>query len=175
MTVSLKDPADIHYAVFPTTWEDESNRALEAERPPTGLPSTNEVHANLDTDEKSNEYRHRDRGCSNATFTGRGPIVLNDTLGIIASGVVPAATGDTISLVEKNTKSVPAANVAASATIAATTPGAEAQPKLPWRLSGGEVLEAAFRVEGLKAAKAYDVCIFTETPGSHGYGVCSAG
>lgn len=100
-------------------------------------------------------------GCDNATVSNRGPSALNESIGLVTSGVVPSAFPAGSGLTEGARKATPVAGAAAM-------PSTEGQMRLPWKLEAGGELEAVFRVEGLQAATVYDICLFTETPGSNG-------
>lgn len=180
MTVSLVALAEVHYAVFPTAPPKNSlTDATETEhhsKERFGAEGSNE---SVETDDSEGTEACVTWGCGNATAaTAWRAVALNGTRGLVTSGVVSSATS-AASLLEDMDRSKPAlegnANVAvASAMAAATTShphASEVQHAFAKKVLGGgeEAMEVVFRVEGLKAAEAYDVCLFTETPGSNGY------
>lgn len=173
VTVSLLALAEVHYAVFPAAFEDSVTDTMEAEHHSKGSFGAEDVSASVKTGDGKGREAYASWGCGNATTTGRGPVALNETQSLVASGVVSSATSAASLLVENVDRNpAPAGNVGvATATAAAATAHASGlQQAFAKRVSGGEeAIEVVFRVEGLKAAEAYNVCLFTETPGSNGY------
>ena len=173
VSVSLRIPAEVHYAVFPTIPEGVTKEAegqskgpfgVEGARHSEGLFGTEHASANVafgDIGEGKEAYVSW--GCGNATATARGGIALNGTRGLVTSGAVSSATS---AASNEDRKPVPAVAVAGANAIAATSQVSKTQQAFS---EGGEGMKVVFRVEGLKAAEAYNVCIFTETPGSNGY------
>lgn len=161
VTVSLLALAEVHYAVFPATSENSLTDAMENERHSKGLHEAENANGGVKTGDGKGKEAHASWGCGNATATGRGPVALNDTRSLVTSGVVS-------SLMENvNRKPAPEGNVSVASAVASATP--HASGAFAKRVSvGEEAMEVVFRVEGLKAAEAYNVCLFTETPGSNG-------
>lgn len=159
VTVSLAIPAEIHYALFPTTLKDADTKSTGREEPLVKLRD------GQGAEEDEGEVHHR-TGCANASFSGKGPAVLNETLGIVTSGVVPSVSIDLVH--GENSEHVWSVASGAAASGTSTSQRVQAQAMNAWSSSEGGGLQAVFRVEGLEAAKAYDVCLFSETPGSNG-------
>lgn len=107
-------------------------------------------------------------GCENATVSPEGKIALNKTQGLVASGVV--SLSQVVSSSAKPASEVVLEGDEATKAIAATGYETETIDLDVVDSSAGlkQVYEAVVRVEGLEAAKAYDVCLFAETPLSHG-------
>lgn len=149
VTVSLTAPAEVHYALFPTA---PSGREL-----PSGeLENKKLLRGVLGPGEKGIEVlveEHRNSGCANATLSRRGAASLNETAELVTSGIVPFAPRASLPH-RKAEAAPPVASIATSNLL-----------RLPWK---AQDLEVMFRVERLEAAKSYDVCLFTETPGSSG-------
>lgn len=115
----------------------------------------------IEEGEEEKEGGHHGRGCGNATVSDMGPPALNDSIGLVTSGVVLSAFHAGSGLAEN-------AHTAAPVSRATATPSTEDQTRVPWRNEAGGELGAVFRVEGLEAGTAYDICLFTETTGSNG-------
>ncbi|CAM9130121.1 unnamed protein product, partial [Laminaria digitata] len=179
VTVSLVALAEVHYAVFPTAPPKNSlTDATETEhhsKERFGAEGSNE---SVETDDSEVTEAYVTWGCGNATAaTAWRAVALNGTRGLVTSGVVSSATS-AASLHEDMDRSKPAlegnANVAVASAMAAATAShphaSEVQHAFAKKVLGGgeEAMELVFRVEGLEAAEAYDVCLFTETPGSNG-------
>ncbi len=164
ITASLASLAEVHYAVFPI------NATV---MPPEGggLRFDNaEEKREGSTDGGDEGLGHgRKWGCGDVYGAGgeeRKATALNDTFGLVASGVVSsAATAELLLLAtdEKETGTKPAS-------IGTSSPadGTSTKPTSS-RVLEGDDLEVVFRVDGLQPAQAYSVCLFTETPGSNGY------
>lgn len=159
----------MHYAVFPSTESnDQARHALSV----PALPLQTDHGGDIDEVDTINSLEHEegeeekeggyhDRGCGNATVSDRGPSALNDSIGLVASGVVLSAFHAGSGLAENEHTPSPVSRATA-------TPSTEDQTRLPWRYEAGGELGAVFRVEGLEAGTAYDICLFTETMGSNG-------
>ena len=164
MTVSLLALAEVHYAVFPAISEENLAGTMENERHSKGLYGAENANDSVRTSDGKGKEAHFSWGCGNATATTRGPVALNDTRGLVTSGVVS-------SLLENvNFKPAPEGNVAVASAVASATSYTSGVPHAFTKGVSGreEAMEVVFRVEGLKAAEAYNVCLFTETPGSNG-------
>lgn len=157
--------------MFPAASEDSLTDTMETEHHSKGSFGAEDVSASVYTGDGKGREAYASWGCGNATATGRGPVALNETRGLVTSGVVSSATRAASLLENVDRKPAPAGNVdVATATAAATSHASGLQQAFAKRVSGGEeAIEVVFRVEGLKAAEAYNVCLFTETPGSNGY------
>lgn len=164
ITASLASLAEVHYAVFPinatgTPPEVGGLRFDDAEEKREGS-----------TDGGKGDVGHgRKWGCGDVYGVGgekREATALNDTLGLVASGVVPsAATAELLrsAAAEKETGTKPASIGSAPPADGKSTKPASS------RVLEGDALEVVFRVDGLQPAQPYSVCLFTETPGSNGY------
>ncbi|CAM9139051.1 unnamed protein product [Hapterophycus canaliculatus] len=180
VAVSLESLAEVHYAVFtsPTAISPPGAHAKSASggdtlaqgRLDSGIGAAEEGLAGEDG---GTGFQDSALGCENvggAVDGLRAPTALNETRSLVASGMVPSTTiagmlvfaGD-----EESGVNAPASTVAASTT---TSVGADGKTQLlaASRLSEGDTLEVEFRVEGLQAAQAYSICLFTETPESNG-------
>ena len=165
VTASLASLAEVHYAVF-------SINATETPPEEGGLRFDDaQARREGTTDGGEGETGHgRTWGCGDVYRAGgekREAASLDETSGLVASGVVPStATAELLLLAatEKEVKTKPAAT-------SATPPEADAKSNKPVssRALEGNALEVVFRVEGLQPAQPYSVCLFTETPGSNGY------
>ena len=169
VTVSLASLAEVHYAVFPAQMPEET--------PPTGGDGPRVDHGEAGgnggpdgASEGGVGWDNKDLG-SGGVSAGVGgrreATALNDTVGLVVSGVVPsAATAGLLrsAFAERDAKAA-APGAAPSAAL-----GADGKSNTPAsaRSLEGRALEVSFRVEGLQAAQAYSVCLFTETPGSNG-------
>ncbi|CAN0194025.1 unnamed protein product, partial [Ectocarpus sp. 12 AP-2014] len=111
------------------------------------------------------------RNGSRAANGRRDPSALNETLGLVASGVIPstATAGLLLSAAEEDGrhKSAEISPAGATAATAVRSLGQSSLMAASRSLEGGG-LEVSFRVEGLQAAQAYSICLFTETPNSNG-------
>lgn len=182
VTVSLSSLAEVYYAVFqiPTTTTPREGDGLELDENEVE-PSSSATAADGDASDGEGGAMHaRDWGCgSDSGVVGdrREPKALNDTRGLVASGVVPSTkSADLLAMAaaaaEKGAAAIPAAVLPAAGVPAAATPlGAARQSNLlaASRSVDDDALNVMFRVEGLQAAQAYSICLFTETPGSNGY------
>lgn len=173
MTVSLSSLAEVHYAVFhiPTTTTPREGDGL-------GLDENELERESLASGGDGGAGYVRRWGCGSdgGVVGGRTePIALNGTAGLVASGVVPSTiTSDSLTLaaVDKGAATIPAAVPPAAGVPTTPTPlGATGQSSLlaASRSIDSDALEVVFRVDGLLAAQAYSICLFTETPGSNGY------
>lgn len=187
LTVSLSSLAEVHYAVFQiptTTTPREGNDGRGGLDEPTIESSSSATpvggRERLDgrDDQEGGAGYLRDLGCGrNSVMVGgrREPVALNDTTGLVTSGVVSSATtSDSLNMesAEKRASTIPAGVPPAAGVPATSTPlGATGRSGLlaASRSVDGDALEVMFRVEGLQAAQAYSICLFTETPGSNGY------
>lgn len=163
--VSLASLAEVHYAVFPVPTTET----------PTGDDGLSADHGEArghgpDGGEDGGVRDSSDWGCGNHTANvgeRREATALNDTVGLVVSGVIPSTTTAGLlhlAVAEKDSESVPGA-------APSTLPGAggkSSNTPASVRSLEGNALEVMFRVEGLQAAQAYSVCLFTETPGSNG-------
>ncbi|CBJ34147.1 conserved unknown protein [Ectocarpus siliculosus] len=187
VAVSLASLAEVHYALFPIPTTPDEDGLVEdtAKATPTG----DERASNGQADgggAAGGEVLTRggsggDGACSgdgwgsrngNGAVDGRrDPSALNETLGIVASGVIPstATAGMLLSAAEEDGTNKPV-EVSPAGAAAATAVRSNGHPSLitASRSLEGSGLEVAFRVEGLQAAQAYSVCLFTETPNSNG-------
>lgn len=147
--VSLTAPAEVHYALFPTTSSGRGLPSGESENKTllSGVPGPGEK----DTDALVEEQRNS--GCANATLSRRGAASLNDTAELVTSGVVHFAP-----------RASPPPRKAEAAPPVASIATSNVLPS-PWRVQD---LQVIFLVERLEPAKSYDICLFTETPGSSG-------
>lgn len=168
VTTSLPSPAFVHYAIFPAA----SLQKLPSRNGKDGSPAVSGArpqNGNEAAEESEWAVRHDVKdGCANATGSGRGAIALNETAGLVTSGVISAS---------RNSTSGNGIHAAAP-TVAATVEAEVAKP-LPISnavgleagqsaMDEGEPVEVVFDVGGLKASEAYDLCLFSETPGSNG-------
>ncbi|CAM9283759.1 unnamed protein product [Ectocarpus fasciculatus] len=187
VTVSLASLAEVHYAVFPipaTPGEDGLGQDT-ANAAPAG-----DEHASDREDgggaAAGGEVLTREGGGGGGACSGddwgsrngsgavdgrRDPAALNETLGLVASGVIPSTATASMLLSaagEDGTKKP--AELSPGGAAAATAAGSNGQPNLmaASRSLEGSGLEVAFRVEALLAAQAYSICLFTETPNSNG-------
>lgn len=157
----------MHYAIFPSTKSnDRAHQALSVSALPLQTKhadNTEEIDSSLGIEEGKGDKDdgYYSKGCGNATVSDRGPSALNDSIGLVTSGVVLSAFHAGSGLAEN-------AHTAAPVSRGVATTGTEDQTRLPWRLKAGEELGAVFCVEGLEAGTAYDICLFTETTGSNG-------
>lgn len=169
---SLQSPAGVHYAVFQASSAEvrpgdrlEGVPGILGARLPNGQPAETEESESMTRGDYHN-------GCANATVSGRGPLALNETAGLVSSGVVWVSRNRSSSGDDNGAGTPTAATAAgaADATIFTALPTSYAvrSSAVQSVLKGGNTVEAAFRVEGLKASEAYDLCLFTETPGSNG-------
>lgn len=168
LAASLETPAEVHYAVFPASNSDSGVGGMYP------VPS-----ADGGTTQRSDEGKLLQgvqerlddvfpRGCENVTVSLEGHVALNKTQGLVASGVV--SLSQVVSSGAKPASEVVLEGDEAAKAIAATGYGTETIDLDVVDSAAGlkQVYEAVVRVEGLEAAKAYDVCLFTETPLSHG-------
>lgn len=184
VTVSLESLAEVHYAVFPITsavspHADHAAPASGRDKPAQGrVDNGMDVEGERSTrDDKGAGSHGGALGCANigAAVDGMGmPAALNETRGLVASGVVASKTiAGMITLAGEGEAGVNAAAASSASAVAdstTTSVGAGGQSKslAASRLSEGDALDVEFRVEGLQAAQAYSVCLFTETPNSNG-------
>lgn len=169
VTASLASLAEVHYAVFPVqtpetpTGDDAGLRADHGE--PGGQGQGPEGAGEGGVGDNSGGL-----GSGSGASVGerREAAALNDTVGLVASGVVPStATAGLLILsaaAEKDAKAAPGA--APSSALGAD--GGKSNTPTSARSLEDNALEVMFRVEGLQAAQAYSVFLFTETPGSNG-------
>lgn len=149
VTVSLTAPAEVHYALFPTTSSGKGlpSGELENKKLLSGVLAPGEKYTEALVEE------HRNSGCANATLSRRGAASLNDTAELVTSGVVHFAP-----------RASPPPRKAEAAPPVASITTSNLLPS-PWKVQD---LQVMFLVERLEPAKSYDVCLFTETPGSNG-------
>lgn len=170
VTVSLLALAEVHYAVFPAAPKDGLTDTMGADRHFQESFGVEDASARVEKNRGTEKEAYVGWGCGNATATARGPVALNDTRGLVTSGIVSSATSAASLLANMNHKPASEGNVAVARALTATSHASGAQQAFAKRVSGGEeAMEVVFRVEGLKAAEEYNVCLFTETPGSNGY------
>lgn len=186
VTVSLASLAEVHYAVFPIpARHDQDGRGQDtATAAPVGdeRAFNGEADGEVLTREGGGGGGGADGACSGNGWGSRNgsggidgrrdPTALNETLGLVASGVIPSAATAAmlLSAAEEDGAKKPA-EVSTAGAAAATAIRSNGQPNLmaASRSLEGSGLEVMFRVEGLRAAQAYSVCLFTETPNSNGY------
>lgn len=195
LTVSLSSLAEVHYAVFQISTtttaaprEGDDGRGgldqhdMESSSSATPAGGGRERLDGRDDEEGGAGYL-LDWGCGGGGGSGvaggdrREPASLNDTVGLVTSGVVPSTTTDdllNLAAAEKGAATMPEGIPPAAGVPAISTPlGAPGRSGLlaASRLvdGDGDALEVMFRVEGLQSAQAYSICLFTETPGSNGY------
>ncbi|CAM9253016.1 unnamed protein product [Ectocarpus sp. 4 AP-2014] len=190
VTVSLASLAEVHYALFsiPATPDEDGLVEDTAKATPTGDERASNGQAD-GSGAAGGEVLTRggggggggDGACSGDGWGSRNgsgaddgrrdPTALNETLGLVASGVIPStATADLLlSAAEEDGTNKPAeiSPAGAKATTAVRSLG-QSHLMAASRSLEGSGLEVSFRVEGLQAAQAYSVCLFTETPNSNG-------
>lgn len=168
VTTSLPSPAFVHYAVFPAASSQETPPGDGADGSPT-ISGARPQDGNVAGVESEWAARnHVKGGCANATGSGRGAIALNETAGLVTSGVIFASRNSTSG--EGIYAAAPAVAATVEAEVAKPLPtsnivGLEAGQSA---MDEGEPVEVVFYVGGLKASEAYDLCLFSETPGSNG-------
>lgn len=164
VTVSLASLAEVHYAVFPVQTPDTP----AGDDGPRVDPGETGGHGPGGAGEGGTGYSSV-LGAGNVSVNAgerREAATLNDTVGLVVSGVVPTTTIAGFLLAaaaEKGAETLPGA--VPSAALGA---GGKANTPASAKSLEGNALEVMFRVEGLQAAQAYSVCLFTETPGSNG-------
>lgn len=164
VTVSLASLAEVHYAVFPVPTTE-----MRTEDGGVRMDIGEAIGHPPDDSGGSGVKNGSGWGCGNAgANVGErgGATALNDTAGLVVSGVVPSTTTAGLVLsaaTEKDSKTAP--GVVPSALLGADSKSSKLTSA---RSLEGDALEVMFRVEGLQAAQAYSVCLFTETPGSNG-------
>ncbi|CAM9385228.1 unnamed protein product [Scytosiphon promiscuus] len=184
VSVLLEALAEVHYAVFPipaaiSPAGDNAKLASGRDEPAEGR-----VDRSLDgggkrpTREGGDAGSHGSAlGCRNvggAIDGTKTPAALNETQGLVASGVVPSSTiAGMVVLAEEEAAGANAAAASSSpaTVVSATTSvggGGQSIILAASRLPEDDALEVEFRVDGLQAAQAYSVCLFTETPESNG-------
>lgn len=174
VTVSLAAPAEVHYALFATDGDNYDHAVVSAKRgSPRDLPGGG---GEMDVVE----------GCRNGTMqraSASGPARLNGTLGLVVSGVLSLRTSVDLFTRQGNEQDIKKSEhfveetiLAKGMTHAARTTQDHHVGIQPAEFRSSrvddEAIEGIFRVDGLEPAKAYDVCLFTETPGSNGYAQC---
>lgn len=164
VTVLLTSVAEVHYAVFPAP-TTETPAADDGSGVDQGEARTHEPEKGGEGGSGNNGHW----GSANASVSAgerREAATLNDTVGLVVSGVVPSTATTTMlrsAVAEKGAETTPGV-------VPSTASGADGKPRSPTSVRSleGNTLEVMFRVEGLQAAQAYSICLFTETPGSNG-------
>lgn len=183
VTVSLASLAEIHYAVFPiptaiSAPEDNLKPASNGDD-----PAQESVDHGLDAGgerstrgEGGTGAHGRVFGCGivgGAVHGTKTPAALNETQGLEASGMIPSmAIAGMLAFAgekEAGVKATPSASAVAASTTASVRVGGKSKILAASRLPEADALEVEFRVDGLQAAQAYSVCLFTETSESNGF------
>ncbi|CAM9697124.1 unnamed protein product [Ectocarpus sp. 12 AP-2014] len=188
VTVSLASLAEVHYALFPIPAGPDEDGLVEdtAKATPTGDERASNGQADGGGAAGGEVLTLGGVGGGDGACSGDGwgsrnggggvdgrrdPSALNETLGLVASGVIPstATAGMLLSAAEEDGTNKPA-EVSPAGAAAATAVRSNGHPNLMTasRSLEGSGLEVSFRVEGLQAAQAYSVCLFTETRNSNG-------
>lgn len=172
VTASLQSPGGVHYAVFLASSDEvQPGDRLDGILETLGATSLNGQSAETE-EPKSMLTGYHNIGCTNATVSGRGPLALNETAGLVTSGVVwfsrnNGSSGDDNNADTRTDTTAPKAGSAKTSTTLPTSYAVRSSA-IPSVMKGGDAFEAEIYVEGLNASEAYDLCLFSETPESNG-------